>query len=136
MKKKGFTLIELVVVMAIIAILALMIVGAIVVARRTAIETANRTNAKSIQAAMEAAYSRTQTYPTFAAGTTLTVASANAALTGVALDTNTACTTGTFSGGGQIVTSATAGQPAYTITIGNFSCGAGVGGAAITGPTN
>lgn len=135
MKKKGFTLIELVVVMAIIAVLAMLVVGAIIVARNTAKETANRTNAKAIEAAMEAAYSRTRTYPTFAAGTTLTTAATNAALSGVNLDTKTACTSGTYSGGGTIVTDTTAGNPAYTITIGKYSCDAGVGDT-ITGPKN
>lgn len=63
-KSKGFTLIEVVVVMAIIAVLAVLIVGAITVARNTATETTNRTNAKTMQAALEASYSKNRSYPT------------------------------------------------------------------------
>ena len=43
-KNQGFTLIELVVVMAIIAVLAVLVIGAITVARNTAAETTNRSN--------------------------------------------------------------------------------------------
>lgn len=138
-ENKGFTLIELVVVMAIIAVLAMLIVGAIVVARNTAIETANRTNAKAIQAAMESAYSRTRTYPPFGTATTLEDAAANAALTGVDLDTNNACKTGTtYEGGGTIITNSTAGQPAYTITVAKYNCTSLLtdASALITGPKN
>lgn len=134
-KRKGFTLIELVVVMAIIAVLAMLVVGAIIVARNTAKETANRTNAKAIEAGMEAAYSRTRSYPSFTTAVSLTSAATNAALTGVALDTKSACTSGTYSGGGTIITSSTAGQPAYTITIGDYTCNAAAGDT-ITGPKN
>lgn len=135
-ENKGFTLIELVVVMAIIAVLAMLIIGAIVVARNTAKETANRTNAKAIQAAMEAAYSRTRSYPAIGAtAITLTAAAARAELAGVGLDVNNACTTGTFSGGGTISTNTAANQPAYTITVGNYTCGAPAGDT-ITGPIN
>ena len=63
LKKQGFTLIELVVVMAIIAVLAVLVIGAITIAKHMATETANRSNAKTIQTAMEAYYSRHQAYP-------------------------------------------------------------------------
>lgn len=59
---KGFTLIELVVVMAIIAVLAVLIIGAIVVARRTATETTNRSNTSALQVSLEAYYSRNKVY--------------------------------------------------------------------------
>lgn len=62
-RRKGFTLIEIVVVMAIIAVLAVLVVGAITVARNTAKETAHRGNAKTIQSGMEAYYSRNKQYP-------------------------------------------------------------------------
>jgi type IV pilus assembly protein PilA len=62
MKKKGFTLIELVVVMAIIAVLAVIIIGAIVVARNTATETTNRANANILRTALESYYSRYKVY--------------------------------------------------------------------------
>lgn len=58
----GFTLIELVVVMAIIAVLAVIIIGAIVVARNTATETTNRANANIIRTGLESYYSRYKVY--------------------------------------------------------------------------
>lgn len=63
--KQGFTLIEVVVVMAIIAILALLVVGAITVARRAARETAHRANGKSIQAGFEAYFASNKIYPAY-----------------------------------------------------------------------
>ena len=70
--KKGFTLIELVVVMAIIAVLAALVVGAIIVARNTSLETANRTNGKTLQTGFEAVYASTRAYGTPASATTVT----------------------------------------------------------------
>lgn len=61
--RKGFTLVELVVAMAIIALLALLIIGAIVIARRVMIETVHRENARVIHGAMEAYYGRNKRYP-------------------------------------------------------------------------
>ena len=58
MKRKGFTLIELVVVMAIIAILALMVIGAILVARASASRTQNINNANAIRAGIEADFAK------------------------------------------------------------------------------
>jgi len=52
-KKKGFTLIELVVVMAIIAVLAALMVTAIVAARKAATNTQITGNAKTIETALE-----------------------------------------------------------------------------------
>lgn len=80
MKKKGFTLIELVVVMAIIAVLALLIIGAIVVARRAQIRTANLANAQTLQTGLEAAYGRSGSYPTADVSNGDTFAEAAAAL--------------------------------------------------------
>lgn len=60
--KKGFTLVEIVVVMAIIAVLATLVVGAITVARNVAKETTHRANAKTIQTALEAKYARDKRY--------------------------------------------------------------------------
>lgn len=51
MRKRGFTLIEIMVVMAIIAVLAVLVIGAITLARRSAIETTHRNNTKSLVAA-------------------------------------------------------------------------------------
>jgi prepilin-type N-terminal cleavage/methylation domain-containing protein len=59
----GFTLIEVMIVMAIIAVLATLIIGALQVARNTAKETANRQNAKAIQSGIISWYTRSRTYP-------------------------------------------------------------------------
>lgn len=60
--EKGFTLIEIVVVMAIIAVLASLIVGAINVARHTATETANRSNARTIRSCLESYFAKFRAY--------------------------------------------------------------------------
>jgi prepilin-type N-terminal cleavage/methylation domain-containing protein len=57
-KQKGFTLIELVVVMAIIAILMVVLIGAILAARNAATNTTNKANANSIRIGLEAHYSK------------------------------------------------------------------------------
>ena len=54
MKKKGFTLIELVVVMAIIAVLSLLIIAAIAAARRQSNLTAVTGDTKTYEIALEA----------------------------------------------------------------------------------
>ncbi len=59
----GFTLIELVVVMAIIAVLATLIIGAIKIARTTAAETEHMSDARTLQAGLEAYYARYKSYP-------------------------------------------------------------------------
>lgn len=63
---RGFTLIELVVVMAIIATLSILVVGAITVARRTALETQHRSDARTIQTALEAYHTQYKIYPDIA----------------------------------------------------------------------
>ncbi len=63
MQKKGFTLIELVVVMAIIAVLSVLIIGAITVARRSSTETVHRGNARTLQTAFEEYHARKKQYP-------------------------------------------------------------------------
>ncbi len=68
-RKEGFTLIEVVVVMAIIAVLAVLVIGAITVAKNTAIETQNRTNAHILQSSFEAYYAKYKTWPTFNSNT-------------------------------------------------------------------
>ena len=60
--KKGFTLIELMVVMAIIAVLAVLILGAVQLARNTSTETIHRSNAKGVQTALEANYAKNKRY--------------------------------------------------------------------------
>lgn len=59
---KGFTLVELLVVMALIAVLAVLILGAIQLARNTATETVHRSNAKVIQATLEANFAKFKRY--------------------------------------------------------------------------
>ena len=88
-KTKGFTLIELVVVMAIIAFLMLILIGGIIVARTASRTAANRTNGNSIRLALEAYYAKNQTYPVIPTGKTAIDASqAATAVTGVAASTN------------------------------------------------
>ncbi len=60
--KRGFTLIEVVVVMAIIAVLATLVVGAITIARTQALDTRLRNDARTIKAALEAYYAKNNHY--------------------------------------------------------------------------
>jgi prepilin-type N-terminal cleavage/methylation domain-containing protein len=121
-QKQGFTLIELVVVMAIIAVLAVLIIGAIILARRTATETANRGNARTMQVAMEAYYAKNRSYPSFSAANFDSASNsplwASGSMTPPIM-ANSACT-GTFSMGGQINSSSSA----YTIDVSDYSCSA------------
>jgi prepilin-type N-terminal cleavage/methylation domain-containing protein len=59
---KAFTLIEVMVVMAIIAVLAILIIGAITLARKSQEETKHRSNARTVQTAMEAFFTRHRVY--------------------------------------------------------------------------
>ncbi len=126
--KQGFTLIELVVVMAIIAILAVLIIGAITIARHSATESANLSNARTIQTGLESYYSSNgQKYPTaFATKTSFNDATkSGAALANVSIS-NAACqdTTNTDAGGGNIVTVSSPSQ-GYTITVAKYDCSDG-----------
>lgn len=60
--KKAFTLIELMVVIAIIAVLTTLIIGAVTAARHATTESANRSNADTLRTALEAYYSRYRQY--------------------------------------------------------------------------
>ncbi len=62
-KKKGFTLIEIVVVMAIIAVLAVLVVGAIMIARSQSRDTKYTADAKTIRDILESYYADHQRYP-------------------------------------------------------------------------
>lgn len=57
-KQKGFTLVEVVVVMAIIAVLATLVIGAIRIARTSAIETQKRVTLRDVSAALQVFYTK------------------------------------------------------------------------------
>jgi prepilin-type N-terminal cleavage/methylation domain-containing protein len=61
-KQKGFTLIELVVVMAIVAFLMLVLIAGIIVARNASMDASNRANGQAIRTALESLYSRKSSY--------------------------------------------------------------------------
>ncbi len=133
---KGFTLIELMVVMAIIAVLATLIIGAIQLARTTATETAHRSNAKTVQTALESTFAKNRRYcdatsEAAAAGTkvvcgsySLSAITANDLLktslsTGVSTDAP--CNSGGIREGGGAVRVQ---QSAYAILTANAACNA------------
>lgn len=129
--KKAFTLIEVMVVMAIIAVLAILIIGAITLARRTATETTHRSNAKTIQTALERVYATNKMYCGGSTGITCganTWAALNTALsTPTFTDTGcdvvagggTACGTGAIQNGACLQAVA---QTTYTITAYDWNC--------------
>lgn len=129
LNKKGFTLIELVVVMAIIAVLAVLIIGAIIFARRTSQETTHRGNAKTIQTAIESAYAKNKRYCASSATSGEATCSTTASFSTVAQSSqlgvtlSSGCTTANYEQGGQINVSA----QAYTITPRNYDCSADLG---------
>lgn len=113
--KRGFTLIELVVVMAIIAILALLIIGAIIIARNTATETTNRSNGQTLRTALESYYARYGKYCGAGGANTCAVRDFTAEATALATDgfNVTLQTTASNTGGGTF-TSLTATGATYT----------------------
>jgi len=62
-RKQGFTLIEIVVVMAILALLAVLIMGAILIARRTSRDAKYRNDAKTVRDLLEGYYKDNKRYP-------------------------------------------------------------------------
>lgn len=68
----GFTLVELLVVMAIIAVLITLIIAAITIARRASRDTQRRDNMSAVKGALEDYYARRKMYP---GGTTWTTVS-------------------------------------------------------------
>lgn len=120
MKRKGFTLIELVVVMAIIAILSVLVIGAITVARRTSTETANRGTAKSIQTGLEAYYAKNKQYPATSGTVTFdAIVATGGALNGMVTTQGAQCTGATtYKGGGTVTYTATG----YTLNVANWEC--------------
>lgn len=62
-KRKGFTLIELMVVMALMAVLSTLIIGAIVIVRREARNAKRMSDARTFRAALEAYHATYHKYP-------------------------------------------------------------------------
>lgn len=133
MKKnnKGFTLIELVVVMAILAVLALLVIGAIIAARNMTIETKHRNNGKAIQVGMEKFYAANKRYPNSTEIPVSTKFSTAASTLGVTLDDTAseaaACQSGGTYGGGGNVTNTNANGTSFTINPYNYNCGGPLG---------
>lgn len=136
--RQGFTLIEVVVVMAIIAVLALLVIGAITVARNTAKETAHRSNAKTLQSALEAYYAKNRNYTGLSNGTFAAVGTAlSSAGISVTMTTTGVCTDTVWNDGGTVTFSTTAGSPAYVLNVAPASCGAAATAIeTINGPNN
>lgn len=59
----GYTVVEIVIVMGIIAVLTTLVIGGIFIARQTSRESANRNNAKAFQIALENYFSEYKEYP-------------------------------------------------------------------------
>lgn len=137
LNRQGFTLIEVVVVMAIIAVLAVLVVGAITIARNTAKETTHRSNAKAIQTGLEAFYARNKNYTLTSPGATLESVGTALTTAGIPVDLQDSgvCTDTTYNRGGTVAFSTTAGDNAYTIRVANSGCNAVIDDA-ILGPVN
>jgi prepilin-type N-terminal cleavage/methylation domain-containing protein len=121
-EKKGFTLIELMVVMAIIAVLAVLMIGAIQLARSTATETTHRSNAKTLQTALESNFAKYKMYCGGSTGiacaaTDFTTASTN--LSGITLGTASSACPANEAGGGRITTLT---GTSYVLAPANSSC--------------
>jgi general secretion pathway protein G len=65
MKKKGFTLIELILVMALLAILAIMLIGNFNAALKKGRDAQRKNDLAQLQKALEMYYEDNKTYPTF-----------------------------------------------------------------------
>lgn len=137
--KQGFTLIELVVVMAIIAVLAILVIGAITIARRSSTEAANRANGRTVQACLEGFFAKNKKYcgttgfacPSVPAGFSTIVGSTPAA-TGMLNNTGDGVTcqlsggtsgTTTKAGGGSL-TAISETNNTYTLEVNNYDASA------------
>jgi prepilin-type N-terminal cleavage/methylation domain-containing protein len=132
-RKKAFTLIELVVVMAIIAVLSLIIIAAIQGARRQSIVSQNKGNARTIEIAMESyAAKNGGSYPTgFAAGTDLkTAATFLKGQQVLSTDLSSSCGDTSPTPGGGTIESTTGNG--FTITIADYECKTPAGSETIT----
>jgi len=120
--KKGFTLIELMVVMAIIAVLAVLMIGAIQLARSTATETTHRSNAKTLQTALESNYAKAKVYCGNTGGLSCNTAvdfTAASNTLGVTLGTAASGCPADEAGGGRITTITTT---SYVLAPANAGC--------------
>lgn len=114
--KKGFTLIELMVVMTIIAVLSVLIIGAIQAARKASFESQNRGNARTIEVALESyAAKHNGQYPSITDGSFTSVATGTGILSGYITDWKG----GACSSGGGIVNSS---SNTFTLTIHASDC--------------
>ena len=138
--KMGFTLAELMVVIALMAVLATLIVGAVRLAMDSSKESVHRSNAKAITAFLESQYAKYREYCSSAAATptgelqcqsagdTLSytaVVTSTAAANGIKLSTggsiNGECATGKATEGGGAVTEIKA--DGYAIAVADAACG-------------
>ncbi|RJO62016.1 prepilin-type N-terminal cleavage/methylation domain-containing protein [candidate division WS5 bacterium] len=119
--REGFTLIEVVVVMAIIAVLAVLVVGAIIIARNTAKETANRSNAKAVQTAFESKYAASRSYPGNINGN----CNVSATLTALGLSSTSLSGSACSDTGGCVISNTGTGATSstYTINVNTKDCG-------------
>lgn len=121
---KGFTLIEIVVVMAIIAVLAVLIIGAITIARRSSTEAANRSNARTLQACLEGFYAKNKKYCTTtnacgAKSVSTGITNVSNATDGVTCTASSGTTNKVSNEGGGRVTALT--DITYTIEVANYN---------------
>jgi type II secretory pathway pseudopilin PulG len=106
--------------MAIIAVLALLVVGAIIAARNAQTRTVHRSNASTTRIAIESYYVRNQSYPT--TPTTATSAATLFGTGGILNGYGNINTTGTTCSNGGVTASFVAAGSSYTINTTDLNC--------------